>query len=67
MNKKSPVFFIIQKLLFKLYCLLITLPSLSQTYQLHGYVKDANTKEGLIAVSITVKEEKSISQTNNYK
>jgi hypothetical protein len=66
MNKKFPIFFTTQKLLFSFYCFLITVPCFSQTYQLHGYVKDANTKEGLIGVNIVVKEEKSISQSNNY-
>lgn len=66
MNKKFPIFFITQKLLFSFCCFLITITSFSQTYQLHGYVKDANTKESLIGVNIIVKEEKSVSQSNNY-
>ena len=66
MNKKFPIFFITQKLLFSFCCFLITITSFSQTYQLHGYVKDANTKESLIGVNILVKEEKSVSQSNNY-
>ncbi|GEM_PF-5534453 len=48
------------------YLLLISFQGFSQTYQLHGYIKDATTKESLVGVSIVLKNEKSISQSNAY-
>ena len=51
---------------FCLYLLLISFQGFPQTYQLHGYTKDATTKESLVGVSIVLKNEKSISQSNAY-
>jgi hypothetical protein len=66
-NKYQP-FFTFPKNRFKLIAVFVLSISASfaQTVQLHGYVKDASTKEALVGVNITLKNQNTLVQSNNY-